>query len=277
MAFSTVDYEVKNLVATITLNRPEQGNAFNEEMHRELNQIWHEVNRDDDVWAAVVRGAGENFCLGEDAREIHDAYQAGGKVERWRLDEAWQRKAAGHAPTFGWPDPTNGLPGKPLVAVVHGRCEGAGMLFPAFADFTIAADDASFALPNVHLGTSPILEVLTLAKTMSRSPVLRLALLGKHDRWTADRARQLGIVVEVAPRDQLDAKVDAILETLTERSAALAVRAARTGWWSTFPYPQGAGFNTHYLYMAEVRVVSEDAKEGPRAFAEKRRPNWKAK
>jgi enoyl-CoA hydratase/carnithine racemase len=151
------------------------------------------------------------------------------------------------------------------------------MLFPAFADFTIAADDASFSMPNVHLGTSPILEVLTLARTMSRSPVLRLALLGKHDRWSADRARQLGLVVEVTSRENLDTKIGEILETLTQRSAALAVRAARTGWWNTFPYPEGAGFNTHYLYMAEIRVASEDAKEGPRAFAEKRRPNWKAK
>ena len=85
------------------------------------------------------------------------------------------------------------------------------MLFPAFADFTIASEDATFALPNVHLGTSPILEVLTLAKTMSRSPVLRLALLGKHDSWTAERARQLGMVVEVTPRDKLDAKAAEIL------------------------------------------------------------------
>jgi dehydration protein DpgD len=277
MDLKTVKYEVADRVATITLNRPECGNALNEQMHHELAWCWAEVNRDDDVWAAVIRGAGNDFCVGEDVQEIAEAYGNGTLVERWKLDEAWQRKNAGHAPTYGWPEPTQGIPGKPLVAVVHGRCHGTGVLFAAFADFTIAVDDANFALPEVSLGTAPVLQVLTLARTVVRAPVLQLALLGKHGSWTADRARQLGLVVEMVPQSELEEKIAHILDLLVVRSAALSVRAARTGWWGSFPWGQSEGFNMHYPFMVEVRVVSEDAKEGPRAFAEKRRPVWKAK
>lgn len=277
MDYRSIEYRVDDRVAYVTLNRPDHGNALSEQMHAELNSVWHRVNEDDGVWAAVVQGAGDDFCLGEDIDEIAAEYRKGSKVQRWKLDEAWQRKSAGHAPIYGWPEPAQGLPGKPVVAAIHGRCHGSGLMFPTFADFTLAADDAEFSLPNVHQGSAPWLEVLTLGRTMQRPPVMQLALLGKHGKWNAERAHQLGLVFDVQPRAAFRDRVAEVMDLLVNRSAAVSVRAARTGWWNSFNYPRGHDYRIHHIYMAEVRVTSEDAKEGPRAFAEKRRPAWKAR
>ena len=126
----------------------------------------------------MLQGAGDDFCVGEDLDEIAEAYRQDTEVQRWRLDDSWQRKYAGHAPSFGWPDPTKGLPGKPMLTVVHGKCHGSGLMFVVNSDFSIAADGAEFSLPNVHQGTAPVQEVLSLTNSMLRTPVLRLALLG---------------------------------------------------------------------------------------------------
>jgi enoyl-CoA hydratase/carnithine racemase len=278
LTYDTVLYEVKNKVAYVTLNRPDQGNALNEQMHQELNQIWHRINEDDDVWMAVIQGAGKDFCLGEDADEIAEAYRNGTKVDRWLKDEAWQRKyAKGLGPVFGWPEPTLGLPGKPLMATVHGRCHGAGMMMVAHADFAIASDDAEFSLPEVHQGRVPVHEIISLTRSMLRTPVLRLALMGKHDKWTAARARQLGLIFETAPQEKLEGRLAEILDTVVNRSAPLAIRGTRAGWWNTLDLTPAMASKVQHIYLAEVRTGSEDAREGPRAFAEKRQAQWKAR
>jgi enoyl-CoA hydratase/carnithine racemase len=274
---SPVWYEVKDRVAYVTLNRPNKGNALNEEMHQELNRTWHRINEDEDVWVVVLQGAGDDFCVGEDLDEIAEAYRQDTEVQRWRLDDSWQRKYAGHAPTFGWPDPTKGLPGKPMLTVVHGKCHGSGLMFVVNADFSIAADDAEFSLPNVHQGTAPVQEVLSLTNSMLRTPVLRLALLGKYEHWTAERARQLGLIFETYPKDAIADRVDELVDILNNKSSPLCVRGAKAGYWGTIDIPYSLAGKLDHIYKAEVRAASEDSKEGPRAFAEKRRPQWKAR
>lgn len=276
MAFETLLYDVRDRVAYITLNRPEHGNALNEQMHHELHDAWGRVNDDDNVWAVVVQGAGNDFCIGEDAQEVAEAYQKGGKVARWAQDEAWVRKIA-RPPIVGWPRPMDGMPAKPLVTVVHGRCHGTGLMFVASNAFTLAADNAEFSLPNVHQGTVPVQEILVLTRTMARSPVLRLALLGKHDKWTADRARQLGLVLETAPSAKVQQRLGELLDMLVNRAAPLAVRAGFVEWWQGFDLPAWEKREVAGPFSSEVSVVSLDFKEGPRAFAEKRQPRWQAR
>jgi enoyl-CoA hydratase/carnithine racemase len=273
----TVRVEVRDRVAHVTLNRPQQGNALTQEMHEELARTWQWINDNEDVWVVCLRGAGADFCVGDDLEEIAHAYRQGGTVKRWRLDDSWERKYAGHAPVYGWPEPTRGLPGKPLVTVVHGRCHGAGLMFVAHADFALAATDAEFSLPQVHQGMAPVIETLSIVNGMMRAPVLRLALLGKHERWSAERARQLGFLYEAHAPERLDERVGQVLEVLTTKSSPLCVRGAKAGYWGTIDLPQPLASRLDHLYKAEVRTASEDSKEGPRAFAEKRRANWKAR
>lgn len=274
---SNVWYEVKDRVAYVTLNRPKKGNTLNEQMHQELFETWHRVNDDEDVWAVVLQGAGDDFCLGEDLDEIAEAYREGTKPRRWLLDEAWQRKYAGHAPILGYPDPTVGLPGKPMIAAIQGRCHGSALRFVANADFSIAADDAEFSLPGVNQGLAPVQEALSLANGMLRTPVLRLALLGKHEKWTAARALQLGLVFEVHPRAKLGDRIAQLVDTLNTKSSPLCVRGCKAGYWGTIDLPYNLAGKLDHIYKAEVRTASEEAKEGPRAFAEKRPADWKAR
>lgn len=275
MALETILYEVRDRVAYVTLNRPDQGNALNEQMHHELFDTWNRVNQDDNVWAIVVQGAGKDFCVGEDAEEIAEAYRKGSKVARWAQDEAWLQKLA-RPPVIGWPRPMDASPLKPLLTVVHGRCHGSGLMFVACNAFTLAADDAEFSLPNVHQGTVPVHEILVLTRTMARSPVLGLALQGKHGKWTAERARQLGLVLETHPSAKLQARVGEIVDMLVNRAAPLAIRAGFAEWWQGFDLPAWEKRDVAQPFSSEVSVTTLDFKEGPRAFAEKRPAHWKA-
>ena len=275
MALETILYEVRDKVAYVTLNRPNQGNALNETMHKELIQTWLRINADDNVWGIVIQGAGNDFCVGEDAQEIAAAYRSGGKVNRWVEDEAWLRKHS-RPPIFGWPRPMDALPAKPILTVVQGRCHGAGLMFVANNAFSLASDDAEFSLPNVHQGTAPMHEILVLTRTMARVPVLGLALLGKNSKWTADRARQLGLVLETRPREKLQERVAEIVDMFVNQAGPIAVRAGFLEWWMSFDLPPWERRQVAQTYSGEVSVTTLDFKEGPRAFAEKRKPRWNA-
>ena len=275
MGLETIIYEVRNKVAYVTLNRPDHGNALNETMHKELIQTWEAVNADENVWVIVIQGAGKDFCIGEDPHEIAEAYRKGGKVARWAKDEAWLKKHS-QPPIFGWPRPMDAFPGKPILTVVQGRCHGTGLMFLANTAVTIASDDAEFSLPQVSQGTAPMQEILVLTRTMARVPVLGLALLGKHGKWTADRARELGVVLETRPRAKLQERVDEVVQMLAYQSAPLAVRAGFLEWWMSFDLPPWERRQVAETYSAEIQVATLDFKEGPLAFAQKRKARWNA-
>ena len=275
MNFETLLYEVVGHAAYVTLNRPSQGNALNETMHRELLEAWQRINQDDSVWGVVIQGAGADFCIGEDAHEIAEAYRKGGMVSRWAQDEAWLRKHT-RPPIFGWPQPQDARPTKPIVTVVHGRCQGSGLMFIANNAITLASEDAEFSLPNVHQGTAPMHELLVLSRTMARTPVLGLALLGKHEKWTAERAWELGLVLEMLPKEKLRQRAEEIVDILLMQNAPLAVQSGFLEWWLSFDTPQGPKRDIAMTYAAENTLTTLDFKEGPRAFAEKRKPRWNA-
>ena len=275
MGLETILYEVRDKVAYVTLNRPDQGNALNETMHRELLDAWGRINADENVWGVVIQGAGKDFCIGEDTKEIAEAYRKGGKVARWEKDEQWLKKHS-QPPIFGWPRPMDALPAKPILTVVHGRCYGAGLLFVTNCAFTIVSEDAEFSLPNVHLGVAPIHEVLMLTRNMARSPALGLALLGKHEKWTAERAFELGLAIEMIPKEKLEQRKAEVVDMLVNQAGPLAVRAGFLEWWLNFDLPPWRRRDTSQAYASEVSVTTLDFKEGPRAFAEKRKPRWNA-
>ena len=151
------------------------------------------------------------------------------------------------------------------------------MMMVAHADFAIATDDAEFSLPEVHQGRVPVHEIISLTRSMLRTSVLRLALMGKNEKWTAARAHQLGLIYETIPGNKLDERLAEIVDTVVNKSGPLAVRGTRAGWWSTLNLTPAMASKVQHIYLAEVRATSEDAKEGPKAFAEKRPPQWKAR
>jgi enoyl-CoA hydratase/carnithine racemase len=232
--------------------------------HEELAAVWDDVERDDDVWVVVLTGAGDRaFSVGQDLRE------------RARLD------ATGTPPTTfgsrelpGWPRLTERFAlSKPIVARVDGYALGGGFELVLACDIVVATDRAVFALPEARLGLVPGAGgAFRLARQLPLKVAMGHLLTGRH--LSADEALSMGLVNEVVPAAELDACVDRWVADLL-RCAPLSVRAIKESVMRSLHMPLEQAFQTRY-HWEELRVRSADAAEGPRAFAEKREPRWRA-
>jgi enoyl-CoA hydratase/carnithine racemase len=264
MEFETILYEVGDRVATITLNRPDRLNAVSPQMARELRQAYAAAEADDEVWTLLVTATGRAFCTGADVEEIPDD----GRVI---YDEPYLSTNA------QWEAPQEGTPPfrtmtKPIIVAVNGLCCGAGLDWVTTGDIAIASDRAEFFDPHVSIGLVSGREVVRLARVLPMGIAMRIALTGRHERMSAQRAYDLGMISEVVEHDQLLERALEIAATVN-RNAPLAVRGTRLA------IRRGIDLPLHEAeIMAEAfreRVVrTDDAKEGPAAFMEKRTPKW---
>nr|UNQ78294.1 enoyl-CoA hydratase/isomerase family protein [Microbispora sp.] len=257
-----VRYEKKDHVAYVTLDRPAVLNAMDLRMHEELAEVWDDVEKDDDVRAAVLTGAGErSFSVGQDLKE------------RARLDAEGARPTTfGSRGQPGWPRLTErfGLC-KPVVARVNGYALGGGFELALACDIIVAADHAVFALPEVTLGLVPGAGgVFRLARQLPLKPAMGYLLTGRS--MSAAEAFRLGLVNEVVKAEDLDGCVAEWTRDLV-RSAPLSVRAIKESALKSLDMPLEQAFTTRYVWE-ERRMRSSDAREGPRAFAEHREPQW---
>jgi enoyl-CoA hydratase/carnithine racemase len=264
MTYETILYEVADRIATITFNRPHRYNAINELMAKELGDAYSRAERDDDVWTLIVTATGKAFCSGADVEEVPED----GKVPHEGRYLSNYRQ---------WEVPQEATPpfrtmAKPIVVAVNGICCGAGMDLVTTGDISIAAEDATFFDPHVSIGLVSGREMVRVARTLPINVAMRMALLGKHERLSAQRAYDLGLITEVVAPDELGKRARELAETVN-RNAPLAVRGTRLA------IRKGLGLP---LYEAEIlaeafreRVLhTEDSLEGPRAFLEKREPKW---
>ena len=267
MTFETIVYEVSERVATITFNRPDQLNALSPLMVRELREAYAAAEQDDQVWILVVTGSGRAFCAGADVGEI----SADGRVV---YDEPYLT-------TYPqWEAPQEATPPfrtmtKPVLTAVNGLCCGAGLDLITTSDISIASDRAEFFDPHVSIGLVSGREMVRLARVLPLNVTMRLALMGKHERLSAQRLYDLGVITEVVEHDRLLERAHEIA-ALVNRNAPLAVRGTRLAIRTGIDMP---------LHEAEIlaetfreRVVrTDDAQEGPKAFIEKRTPEWRCR
>jgi enoyl-CoA hydratase/carnithine racemase len=251
-------YEKKHHVAYITLNRPESRNAINRELSRSLEEAWTDFNDDDDLRVAILTGAGDKaFCAGMDLKERASADASG--------QQGGQRQApASQAAGFNtW---------KPVVAAINGYCLAGGFRLAQNCDFRIAADDAIFGVREVKRGLMPAWTV-ELPKLVGLAHALEIVLMGEH--LTAHRAYEMGFVNKVVSKTDLMSEAQKWADILIE-NAPLSVRALKEVLYRgfTLPMQEAHAIATHILHRVEV---SDDIKEGPRAFAEKRKPIWKGR
>ncbi|UBV19755.1 enoyl-CoA hydratase/isomerase family protein [Mycolicibacterium fortuitum] len=265
--FDTIKYEVDGHKATITLNRPDALNALSPHMITELRAAYAEAENDDNVWLMIVTATGRAFCTGADVKEI----PGDGKVvnERPYLStyEQWE------APQEGTP-PFRTM-AKPVVVAINGICCGAGLDWVTTGDIVIASDQATFFDPHVSIGLVAAREMVRLAKALPRSVALRMALMGKHERMTVERAYELGLITEIVEHDKLLERAHEIADTVC-LNAPLAVRGTRLAIHKTLDLPLHEGEILAETFRERV-VRTKDALEGPRAFVEKRKPNWQAR
>jgi len=267
MDFETIRYEVEGHVATITFDRPDKLNAISPRMVTELRAAYAAVEADDAVWIAIVTGSGRAFCAGADVAEVPED----GRVV---YDEPYLSTLP------QWEAPQEATPPfrsmtKPVLAAVNGLCCGAGLDLVTMGDIAIASERAEFFDPHVSIGLVSGREMVRLARVLPQNIALRFALTGRHERMSAQRAYELGLVSELVEHDRLLERAREIAD-LVNRNAPLAVRGTRLAIRKGLDLP---------LHEAEIlaeafreRVLrTEDAQEGPRAFVEKRDPAWKCR
>lgn len=267
MAYETILYEVADRTATITFNRPDQLNAVSPLMVRELRDAYAAAEADEAVWTILVTGNGRAFCAGADVTEIPEDGRVIYEEPYLSTYPQWE------APQEATP-PFRTMT-KPVITAVNGLCCGAGLDLITTGDIAIASDRAEFFDPHVSIGLVSGREMVRLARVLPLGVAMRVALVGKHERMSAQRAYDLGLVTEVVEHDRLMERAREIA-ALVNRNAPLAVRGTRLAIRKGRDLP---------LHEAEIlaeafreRVVrTDDAKEGPAAFVEKRPPEWKAR
>ena len=249
---------VEGRVLHVTLNRPQVLNALHPPAHFELAQIFDAFAEDADLWIAVVRGAGaRSFCTGTDlkvraelGRDEYPASGFAGLTRRFDLD-------------------------KPVLAAVNGLALGGGLEIALACDLIIAAEHARFGFPEPRVGLAAMGGgIHRLVRQLPDKIAMGLLLTGRQ--FSAQEALAYGLVNEVVPAGKLDSAVQAWVEEMLA-CAPLALRATK----------QVARRNLDFLTLAEalrgdypaatVMVDSDDAEEGPRAFAEKRVPLWQGR
>ncbi|KPI18907.1 Enoyl-CoA hydratase/isomerase [Actinobacteria bacterium OK074] len=217
MELKTVLFEVSDHVATITLNRPQAMNSFNQQMLEDFASIWETVKTDDDVHVVVLRGAGERaFCTGMDVKEGID-----------RHPNVWSQTDPGE-----YLSPKLNQVWKPLVCAVHGMAAGGAFYWINEADIVVCSQEATFFDPHVSYGLTAALEPIGLARRIPLGEALRIALLGLDERVSAARALQIGLVSEVLPGPELWDRADAIARIIAAKPPAAIQGTVRAIWES---------------------------------------------
>jgi methylglutaconyl-CoA hydratase len=257
--YDTLEISVADKVATITLNRPDVRNAFNETAIADLAMAFDEAGQDGSVRAIVLAANGPAFCAGADLN--------------------WMKKMAGYSQAENEADAmrladmlrTIYFSPKPVVAKVQGDCYAGGMGLVAACDIVVASDAANFCLSEVKLGLIPATISPYVIKAMGDQASRRYFLTA--ERFDAREAYRLGLAHEVVPAEQLDAKVADIVKALVNNSPN-AVREAKK------LVRDVAGLPVDDLLLADTagRIAniraSSEGKEGVAAFLDKRKPAW---
>ena len=258
-------FEREGHVARITLDRPEALNSLNPDLRWELSQHFDEVEKDDEIWLAVVTGRGDRaFCAGADLK--HRARERDATNEQRTV---WaQKNIETRSLTERW------YFSKPVIARVNGFALGGGLELAMACDIIVAADHAEFGLPEPRRGLiAGAVGVHRLPRQIGLKPAMGHMLTGRH--MTADRAYELGLVNQVVSLGDLDSAVDSWIEDIL-RCAPLSVRATKEAAMQGLDMALPQAFYSQYEWE-QKRQRSADTLEGPRAFAEKREPRWVGK
>jgi E-phenylitaconyl-CoA hydratase len=236
MAFEAIEFDVADHVATITLNRPDSLNSFNDAMASDMTHAWETIREDDAIHAVVLQANGDRaFCTGVDIK--------GGGT--WFVkDNVWNTFDPGV--TLG--PKLHHRVWKPVVAAVHGLCAGGGQYFLNESDIIICSDDAVFFDPHANVGIVSALEPIgMLHRGMPLGDVLRWALMGNEERITADTALRLGLVTEVVTRDDLRSRAREIALSIAQRNPK-AIQGTVRAIWESMEMPRSTAIHNGMSY-----------------------------
>jgi E-phenylitaconyl-CoA hydratase len=258
--FEEILYEKDGHVGRITLNRADRGNALTGEMQTRIKAIWEDVREDPQIRCAIITANGErHFSTGADLNVVATA----GRV------------SSGDGPMSDevfWSSRQNRV-WKPVVCAVNGLVAGAGLHMVVDADIVVAVDTATFMDTHVNVGMVGAIENIGLTKRLPLGTALRMTLQGRNYRLPARRAYELGLVDELVAREDLMPTAEAIAADIAKNSPH-ATQLSKQALWAA----QEMGYHHAMEYgwaLLRMHWGHPDFTEGPRAFAEKREPQWR--
>jgi len=249
--------DVRDGVATVTLNRPGQFNALSAALIRDLQAALDNIAADRGVRVVVLAASGRGFCAGHDLKEIR---AMGGVPEVEALFAECSRMMMSLA----------ALP-QPVIAKVHGIATAAGCQLVASCDLAIASSEAKFATPGVNIGAFCATPSVALGRVVSRKHAMEMLLTGSF--IDAQRAYEMGLVNRVVAPDALDAAVDELARLIGSKSSRAIASGKRVFYQQLeLPVPDAYAMAGHAIARD---FFSDDGREGVDAFLEKRAPRWK--
>ncbi|WP_172826179.1 enoyl-CoA hydratase/isomerase family protein [Mycobacterium colombiense] len=234
MTFETIllDVDADSHVATITLNRPDQLNAFNRMMCEEMAHAWRTVKLDESVHAVVLRAAGDRaFSAGLDI-----------KTPYGQPENIWNHEDPGELLSPKWQKMW-----KPVVCAVQGMCTAGGFYFVNESDVVICAEDATFFDSHVSAGLVCALEPVGLMRRIGLGETLRIALMGNDERVSADTALRIGLVSEVVAADQLWKRAHEIAATIAAKPPTATAGTVKA-IWESLDKPYRAAMEQNLIY-----------------------------
>jgi len=255
----TLLLDISEGVATVTLNRPEVLNAFDERMQDELAGLWQGLRHDNDVRAVVLTGRGEQaFCVGIDRGDI----PVDAEFDPFTYEDPGRR--IGPKTQHLW---------KPVVAAVNGMACGGAFYLLGESDVVVCAEDATFFDPHVTYALTAAFEPILLGGRMAFGEIVRMTLMGAHERLSAATALRTGLVSEVVPGDQLLDTARLVAKTIAAQPPTTVQATLRTLWAARNLTPdQAASLGNVFLQLG---TSAKALKEGQEAFATQARPKWR--
>lgn len=254
----TVGIERRGAVLWLTINRPERRNALNGVVFNALAAALAEASEQQDIRVAVLTGAGDKaFSAGADLKP--DTQYTALTLDEGALEHPYVQFARS-VRKFS----------KPLIARVNGDALAGGLGVLSLCDLAVAADHARFGLPEVRIGLFPVLIVASLRRLIPRRILTEMAVTGEF--FDAAAAREMGLVNHVVPGDELDAKVDWLVDRILDKSPT-AVRRGKVAMSRMWEMTEDDSLSHAQAELALLFSTADHA-EGLAAFNEKRRPDW---
>ncbi len=264
MAFETILFDVRDQIAFVTFNRPESMNAVNRQMAQELVEACKQIEENNAIRIAIFTGAGEKaFSAGMDLKERSESSFS--PIERRQQ----KLSATIHTQTRAVAAIT-----KPTIAAIRGYCVGGGLEFALACDMRVAAEDAKLGLAEVKRGLIPGAGgTQRLARTVGVAKALEICLTG--DNVTGAEAQRLGLFNIAVPASEVMKAAEDLANRIL-KGAPMSVLFIKEAIQKGVELSLDEGFRLESDLSALVGTT-EDSREGPRAFAEKRAPVWKGR
>jgi len=256
MAYEEIIWSSQGAIGIITLNNPKKINALSRKMIDEMIDALGRVAADESIKVVIIRAAGNHFCAGHDLKEM---VGTGTRDYKDIFDRCNRMMLLLHE-----------IP-QPVIAQVQGIATAAGCQLVAWSDLAVAEEGARFATPGVKIGLFCTTPMTAITRAIGRKAAMEMLLTGRY--FSANEAKQLGLVNRVVPLDKLAAEAEQLAAQIAEASR-FVLSIGKQGFYAQVDQPDDKAL--HYAkHTMAMNLAAEDAQSGIQAFMEKKSPVWK--